>query len=85
MQLQNKPVAQVQHSASALAGSDANPSVGEPITPRLTAVVDSDAEARWMAWRARGAASAHRSGRIMSGVFVSAIIVVLGWLVVKVL
>jgi len=49
----------------------------------MEAVVDSAAEARWVAWMARGAASDRRSGRIMGGVLAMVLILVVGVLVAQ--
>ena len=51
------------------------------MTAPIAAVVDSAADARWLAWQARGAASDRRSGRIMGRVFTIVVALVLGWLV----
>jgi len=53
------------------------------MTGPIAAVVDSAADARWLAWQARGAASDRRSGRIMGRVLASIVILVAGWLVVQ--
>jgi len=49
----------------------------------IAAVVDSAAEARWLAWQARGAASDRRSGLIMGRVLGIAVMLVVGWLVMQ--
>ena len=49
----------------------------------IAAVVDSAAEARWLAWQARGAVSDRRSGRIMGRVLVVAVILVVGFLLAQ--
>jgi len=51
------------------------------MTSPLEAVVDSGAEARWLAWQARGTENDRRSGRIMGGVFATVVILVAGWLI----
>ena len=53
------------------------------MTPPMAAVVDGAAEARWLAWKARGAASDRRSGRIMGRLFAITVILVVGWLVAQ--
>ena len=53
------------------------------MTGPIAAVVDSAADARWLAWQARGAASDRRSSRIMGRVLASVVILVVGWLVVQ--
>ena len=53
------------------------------MTPPMAAVVDSAAEARWLAWKARGAASDRQSGLIMGRVFAITAILVIGWLVMQ--
>ena len=49
----------------------------------VAAVVDSAAEARWLAWQARGAASDRRSSLIMGRLFALAVILAVGWLVAR--
>ena len=49
------------------------------MTLPIAAAVDSAAEARWLAWQARGAASDRRSGRIMGRVFAIVVALVVGW------
>ena len=49
----------------------------------IAAVVDSAAEARWLAWQAHGAASDRRSGRIMGRVFTIVVALVVGWFVAQ--
>ena len=49
----------------------------------IAAVVDSDADARWMEWKERGAVRDRQSGRIMGVVFSLALIVAVGWLVAR--
>jgi len=49
------------------------------MTP-MAEVVDSTADARWLAWQARGAASDRRSSRIMGRLFALALILGAGWL-----
>jgi hypothetical protein len=49
----------------------------------MAAVVDTGAEARWLDWKARGAASDRRSGLIMGRVFAITVILVVGWLVAQ--
>jgi hypothetical protein len=51
------------------------------MTTPMAVVVDGAAEARWLAWQARGAASDRRNSRIMAQVFVVAAVLVVGWLV----
>ena len=51
----------------------------------IAAVVDSAAEARWLAWQAHGAASDRRSGRIMGRVLAIVVILVAGWFVARLL
>ena len=47
--------------------------------------VDVGAEARWLAWQARGTASDRRSDRIMKRLFVIAMILLAGALIAQVL
>jgi len=49
----------------------------------IAAMVDSDADARWMEWKARGAVRDRQSGRIMGWLFALALIVAVGWLVAR--
>ena len=49
------------------------------MTLPIAAAVDSAAEARWLAWLARGAAGDRRSGRIMGRVFAIVVALVVGW------
>jgi len=51
------------------------------MTPPVAALVDTAADARWLAWKARGAASDRRSGRIMVRAFAIVVVLVLGVLV----
>ena len=51
--------------------------------PPIAAVVDGAVEARWLAWKARGAASDRRTGRIMGRLFAIAVILFAGWLVAE--
>jgi hypothetical protein len=44
-------------------------------------LVDTAADARWLAWKARGAASDLRSGRLMGRAFAIVVVLVLGFLV----
>ena len=53
------------------------------MTPPVAAVVDAAAEARWLAWQARGAASDRRSARTMGRVCAIAVTLVVGWLVLQ--
>ena len=53
------------------------------MTSPAAAVVDTAAEARWLAWRARGAASDRRSGLVMGRLFAVALILAAGWLVAQ--
>ena len=53
------------------------------MTPPMAAVVDDAAEARWLAWTARGAASDRRSGLIMGRLFAVTVILVVGWLIAE--
>jgi len=55
------------------------------MTPAIAGVVDSAAEARWVAWKARGASSDRRSGIIMGRLLAIAVILVVGWLVAQIL
>ena len=48
------------------------------MTAPLAAVVDSDADARWLAWQARGAARDRRNGRLMGWAFAVASILAIG-------
>jgi len=51
--------------------------------PPVAAVVDSAAEARWVSWQARGAASDRRSGRVMGWVLAIVAILIVGVLVAQ--
>ena len=51
------------------------------MTARVAAIVDTAADAGWLAWQARGAASDRRSGRIVGRAFVIVVVLVLGFLV----
>jgi tetrahydromethanopterin S-methyltransferase subunit F len=53
------------------------------MTPPMAAMVESAADARWLAWRARGAVSDRRSGLIMGRLFAVVVILVVGWLVAQ--
>jgi len=53
------------------------------MTPPVAAVVDAAAEARWVAWQARGVASDRRSSLIMGRVLGIAVMLVVGWLVMQ--
>lgn len=74
---------EVDYLESAVADPVANSSGGAAMTPPMAAVVDAAAEARWLAWKARGAASNRRSGLIMGRVFAITAILVVGWLVAQ--
>ena len=53
------------------------------MTPPVAAVVDDAAEARWLAWKARGAERDRRSGLIMGRLFAIPVILVVGWLIAE--
>ena len=66
-----------------MAGAVASSPGGAAMNAPVAAVVDSEAEARWLAWRARGAVNDRRSGRVMGWVFALALILAVGWLVAR--
>ena len=53
------------------------------MTAPMAAVVDSAADARWLAWQARGAASDRRTSLIMGRSFAIVVILVVGWFVAQ--
>jgi hypothetical protein len=53
------------------------------MVPPVAAVVDGAAEARWVAWRARGAASDRQSGRVMGWVLAIVVMLIVGVLVAQ--
>ena len=51
---------------------------------QLQNVLDPAAEARWLAWKAHGAASDRRSSRIMGRVLAMAVVLIVGgWLLAR--
>lgn len=68
----------VDYLESAVADAVTRSSSGAAMTTPAAAVVDSAADARWLAWQTRGAASDRRSGRIMGWVLATTVIVVVG-------
>ena len=73
----------VDRLESAVAGPVSSSSGGAAMSAPMAAVVDSDADARWLEWKARGAVRDRRSGLIMGGLFALALIVAVGWLVAR--
>ena len=67
---------------SAVAAGASSPG-GAAMTPPVAAVVDDAAEARWLAWKARGAERDRRSGLIMGRLFAIPVILVVGWLIAE--
>jgi len=55
------------------------------MTPPVAAVADTAAEGRWLEWKARGAASDRRSGRIMGRVLAIVVMLVAGWFLARLL
>ena len=53
------------------------------MTSPLEAVVDSGADARWLAWQARGVENDRRSGLVMGWVFAIVVVLVVGRLVTQ--
>ncbi len=51
------------------------------MTSPMAAVVDGDADSRWLAWKARGAARDRQSSLVMGWVLATAVVVAAGWLV----
>lgn len=83
--MQHQDTSIVQHGQSALAESVARSSAGAVMAQVTPTGVDVGAEARWLAWQARGTASDRRSDRIMKRLFVIAMILLAGALIAQVL